>query len=260
MSSPQASLSPEALAAPYSIDELMITAYARQVKDGTISAVGTLSPLPAAGCLLASMTSAPGVKLILLGDPQAPLDRGSSQLFDLAQRGLLDLFFLSFVQMDAAANLNLVVLGEHDRPKVRFPGGAGSGMLYHMVNRIVLFKGTHTTRDFVPRVDFVTCSGFAAELDSWQRPGGPSKVITPLAVLAVDMEAKRIALESVHPGVTVQQVIDNTGFELHLPDDVPQTAPPTAEQLQIMRTRVMSRLSDIYPVYARKWAASLAGS
>jgi glutaconate CoA-transferase, subunit B len=259
MSGTETTLSQEALQAPYTLDELMITAFARQVKDGTFSAVGTLSPLPAAGCLLASMTSAPKVKLILLGDPEAPLDRGSSQLFDMAQRRLIDLFFLSFVQMDAAANLNLVAIGEHDRPKVRFPGGAGSGMLYHMVDRIVLFKSTHTTRDFVPKADFVTCSGFQTELDSWQRPGGPSKVITPLAVLAVEAEAKRISLESVHPGVDPQQVQDNTGFELHLPGQVPETAPPTADQLEVLRTQVRPRLESIYPVYARNWAASLAG-
>lgn len=242
-----------------SLDELMITALAREVRDGTFSAVGTLSPLPAAGCLLASLTSAPRVRLILLGDPQAPLDRGSSQLFDMAQRGLIDLFFLSFAQMDASANLNLTVIGEHQRPKVRFPGGAGSGMLYHMVPRVVLFKTSHTIRDFVPQVDFITCSGFGARLDPWQRPGGPSKVITPLAVLRVERRDGVIALESVHPGVTPQKVIDNTGFALQVPARVPQTAPPSREMLELLRGQVRPQLARVYPAYARHWQERLEG-
>ncbi len=248
-------------AAPWacSLDELMITALAREVRDNTFSAVGTLSPLPAAGCLLASLTSAPRVKLILLGDPEAPLDRGSSQLFDMAQRGLIDLFFLSFVQMDSEANLNLTVLGEHARPKVRFPGGAGSSMLYHMVSRVVLFKTSHTLRDFVPRVDFITCSGYSAPLDSWQRPGGPSKVVTPLAVLRVERSPMRIVLESVHPGVTPQQVQENTGFALDIPARTPQTPPPSPSELELLRSQVLPRLARIYPAYAQQWRDRLEG-
>ncbi|MEW5912759.1 MAG: CoA-transferase [Thermodesulfobacteriota bacterium] len=250
-------MSKPAAALACSLDELMITALAREVRDDTYSAVGTLSPLPAAGCLLASLTSAPQVKMIMLGDPEAPLDRGSSQLFDMAQRGLIDLFFLSFVQMDAEANLNLIALGQHDRPKVRFPGGAGSSMLYHMVSRVVLFKTSHTVRDFVPRVDFVTCSGYHAPLDSWQRPGGPSKVVTPLAVLRVEREPPRIVLESVHPGVTPEQVQENTGFALDIPARTPQTPPPSVQELEMLRSQVLPRLARIYPAYAQRWRERL---
>lgn len=240
----------------YTIDELMMAVIAREVRDGTYTAVGTLSPVPAAGCILASLTRAPRVRLIILGDPDTPLDRGSSQLFDMAQKGLVDLFFLSFVQLDAELNLNLTLIGDFKEPKVRFPGGAGSAMLYHMVKRIIIFKDSHTKRDFVPRVDFVTCSGFGTRLKEWQRPGGPYKIITNLAVMKIDGLRKKVVLESVHPGVSPQQVVKNTGFEIGVPRQVPVTIPPTQEELRLLRTEVKRRLARIYPLYSRRWASS----
>ncbi len=240
----------------YTVDELLMTTMAREVKDGALTAVGTLSPIPAAACILASLTTANHGRLIILGDPKSPLDRGSSQLFDMAQRGLIDLFFLSFVQLDADCNLNLTVIGDHGKPRVRFPGGAGSSMLYHMVKRIVIFKMSHTKMDFVPKVDFITCSGFGADLNEFQRPGGPDKIVTNLAVLKVDRGRKKIRLESVHPGVSVQKVVENTGFEMEIPSDVAETARPTREELTLLRTVVRERLLQIYPEYSKHWQSS----
>nr|HID59702.1 hypothetical protein [Desulfobacterales bacterium] len=237
----------------YTLDELIMTLIAREVNDGTCVAIGTLSPVPAAGCILASLTTAPHVKLIILGDPDSPLDRGSSQLFDMAQRGLIDLFFLSFVQMDGDCNLNLTVIGEHQKPLIRFPGGAGSSMLYHMAKKIIMFKMSHTKRDFVSKVDFITCSGFNAGLNDWQRPGGPYKIITNLAVMRADRERKRVILESVHPGVSPRKVVENTGFEIEVPSSVPETEPPNTEQLEILRTKVREKLAGIYREYSRRW-------
>lgn len=240
----------------FTLDELLMTTMSKEVKDGVFTAVGTLSPVPAAACILASLTTAKHAKLIILGDPESPLDRGSSQLFDMAQRGVIDLFFLSFVQMDADCNLNLTVIGDHEKPRIRFPGGAGSSMLYHMVKRIVIFKMSHTRKDFVPKVDFITCSGFGAELNEFQRPGGPDKIITNIAVLKVDRGKKKIRLESVHPGISVQQVIENTGFEIHIPSRVAETACPTTEELTLLRTVVKERLSRTYPEYSKHWQCS----
>jgi glutaconate CoA-transferase, subunit B len=236
----------------YTIDELLMTTMSREVKEGVLTAVGTLSPIPAAACILASLTTAKHARLIILGDPKSPLDRGSSQLFDMAQRGLVDLFFLSFVQMDADCNLNLTVIGNHEKPRIRFPGGAGSSMLYHMVKRIVLFKMSHTKKDFVPKVDFITCSGLGVDLNEFQRPGGPDRMITNLAVLKVNRGQKKIRLESVHLGISIQQVIENTGFEIEVPPDVPETTCPTVGELELLRTVVKERLSQIYPEYSKK--------
>jgi len=243
--------------APYTLDELLMTAIAREVKDGTFTAVGTLSPVPAAGCILASLTTAPHAKLIILGDSESPLDRGSSQLFDMAQRGLIDLFFLSFVQMDAECNLNLTVLGDYHKPRIRFPGGAGSAMLYHMVNKVIVFKSSHTKKYFVPKVDFITCSGFGTHLDNWQRPGGPNKIITNLATMKVERKRKKFILETVHPGISPHKVIMNTGFPVEVSSQVLETEFPTIDQLRLLRTVVRKRLEQIYPEYCRHWKIAI---
>ena len=234
-----------------------MTAIAREVKDGAFTAVGTLSPVPAAGCILASLTTAPKVKLIILGDSESPLDRGPSQLFDMAQRGLIDLFFLSFAQMDAECNLNLTVIGDYRKPRIRFPGGAGSSMLYHMVNNVIVFKSSHTKKYFVPKVDFITCAGFGTPLDNWQRPGGPNKIITNLATMKVERKRKKVILEAVHPGISPHTVIMNTGFPIEVPPKISETEPPTTDQLRLLRTIVRKRLEQIYPEYCRNWKKSI---
>ncbi len=233
-------------------EEMMIAAIAREVRDGKIAAVGTLSPIPAAACLLAHHSTAPASTIVILGDPMWPIDRGTSQLFDMAQRGLIDLFFLSGAQIDQRGNINLHVIGDYHRPKIRLPGGAGSAVLYYMVHRVILFKTTHTRRDFVQQVDFVTSPGYTPHLSRSYRPGGPHKVVTPLAVMAFNRQEGMIELESVHPGVTVEQVQENTGFDLPVPKTVAKTEPLTEEQRQILKTTVHIKLQRVYPNFARK--------
>jgi glutaconate CoA-transferase subunit B len=236
-------------------EEMMIAAIACEVRDGKTTAVGTLSPIPAAACLLAHHTTAPGSAILILGDPLWPIDRGTSQLFDMAQRGLIDLFFLSGAQIDRRGNINLHVIGDYYRPKVRLPGGAGSAVLYYVAHRVILFKTTHTRRDFVPQVDFITSPGYTPQLSSSFRPGGPYKVVTPLAVMAFDRQKGIFELESVHPGVTVEQVLENTGFELVVPEAVAETAPLTENQRRILRTTVAAELQRVYPAFSMKLGA-----
>lgn len=236
-------------------EEMMIAAIAREVRDGKIAAVGTLSPIPAAACLLAHNTTAPGSTILILGDPLWALDRGSSQLFDMAQRGLIDLFFLSGAQIDRRGNINLHVIGDYHRPKKRLHGGAGSAVLYYMAHRVILFKTTHTRRDFVEQVDFITSPGYTPQLSRSFRPGGPYKVVSPLGVMAFNQREGILELESVHPGVAVEQVVENTGFELPVPEIVPQTAPLAREERQILRTEVAAELQRVYPAFAMRLAA-----
>jgi acyl CoA:acetate/3-ketoacid CoA transferase beta subunit len=97
-------------------------------------------------------------------------------------------------------------------------------------------------RRFVEKVDYITSPGFLtggnARYEAGLTGGGPDKVITDLAVLGFDLDSKRMKLLSVHPGVTVQQVCDATGFELILPENVEVTPPPTEKELQILRENV----------------------
>ncbi|MBW2145745.1 MAG: CoA synthetase [Deltaproteobacteria bacterium] len=236
-------------------EEMMIAAIAREVRDEKIAAVGTLSPIPAAACLLASHTTAPGSIILILGDPMWPIDRGTSQLFDLAQRGLMDLFFLSGAQIDRRGNINLHVIGDYHRPKIRLPGGAGSAVLYYTAHRVILFKTSHTRRDFVQQVDFITSPGHTPQLSRSYRPGGPYKVITPLAVMAFNRKEGILELESVHPGVTVEQVLENTGFDLPMPDTVAETAPLSEEQRHVLKTTVRAEIQRVYPAFALRLGA-----
>lgn len=240
----------------YTSDELMSVVIARQIRDVETVATGANSPIPAAGCLLATMMQAPASRVIILGSRTHYPFTSGKEFFDFAQRGRLDLFFLGGIQIDAAANINLHVTGDYARPQRRFPGAFGSGVLYFVAKRVILFRTEHTRRLFVPRVDFITSPGSSAA--DVRRPGGPDKVVTPLALLAFDRERRRLELESVHPGHTIDEVRENTGFDLPLRPGAGGTRPPTTDELALLRGPVLDTLAPIYPAYV-EGARSAAG-
>ena len=159
-----------------SVDEFLAFHISREVRDHERTAVGTLSPVPLLGVLHAHASHASRGKFFLLGSGETPATDGSKELFDLAQRGKLDLFFLSGAQIDRKGNLNLTCIGPYDAPKVRLPGGAGSAMLYYMTKRVVLFTLAHSPRIFVEKCDFVT-SAASTPGYVWRR-GGPTRLVT----------------------------------------------------------------------------------
>ena len=228
----------------------MAAVIAREVRDRETVAVGTLSPVPAAGVVLASRRHAPGTTVMIINhDDYWPFHHGSKEFYDFAQRGKIDLFFLSGGQIDQFGNLNLITIGAHDHPAVRLPGGAGAAMLYHLARRVILFRRDHTPRVFVERVDWVASPGSGPARVA--RPGGPWKVVTPLAVLAFNRESRRLELESVHPGVSVADVQSATGFHLLGPREIRTTPPPTEQDLALLRGPVRESLAKLYPVFAR---------
>jgi glutaconate CoA-transferase, subunit B len=239
------------MAQPYSPEELMAVVISREVRDGETIGVGASSPVPAAGCILAGQLHAPRASIIILGSEEYyPFPAGSSELHFMAQKGEMDLFFLSGIQIDRAGNLNLHVLGNYEDPRVRLPGAYGSAMLYHMARRVILYRTEHTKRTFVEKVDFVTAAGVLPE--SASREGGPSLVVTPRAVLAWDRERREWTLAAVHPGCTVIDVEENTGFPLRVPQPVSMTPPPTRRELRLLRTWVRDRLRKIYPEFVER--------
>jgi len=231
--------------------ELMAVLLSREVRDGEISACGALSHIPAAGLLLAQATHAPDAELLILNSPFSPF-RTTRQFHFLAQRGEMGLFFVSGVQIDRHGNYNLHQLGpDHDRPKVRFPGGYGGGMIYYAARRTVVFRTEHTRRTLVEEVDYISAA--ASTPPEVLRRGHPSKVITTKATFRFDQAAARLVLESIHPPWTFADVRENTGFALD-PEAPPATLAPSAEELRVLREVVRPRMIETgtYPEWARR--------
>jgi glutaconate CoA-transferase subunit B len=239
--------------APYTPEELMAVVISREVRDRETTAVGTLSPIPAAGVLLARERHAShGTYLFYKSDYQPdvwwPFRHGSKEFYDFAQRGRLDLFFVSAAQIDQCGNINLNVIGDPAQPMVRLPGGAGTPMLWAMVRRVIVFKTDHSPRAFVPHVDFITCPG--SPPPGIASRGGLYKIITPLAVLRLNRDHRQLELQSVTPGSSVDEVQANTGFPLLIPEPVLKTPAPTTDELMTLRTAVRRHLEHIYPQFA----------
>ena len=234
----------------YTPEELMAVTIAREVRDGETVGVGAVSPIPAAGCILAEQLHVPHITLIILDcEEYYPFPAGSSELHFLAQRGELDLFFLSGIQIDRRGDFNLHVIGDYKSPTVRMAGAYGSVMLYYMAHRVILFRDQHTKRVFVEKVDFVTGAGVTPE--NVYREGGPALVVTPKAVLGWDKTAGGWSLDRFQPGSSIEDVRENTGFDLRVSPTVSLNQPPTTEELRVLRTVVKDKLARSYPDFVR---------
>jgi glutaconate CoA-transferase subunit B len=245
----------EALA-DYSDAELMAVLMSREVRDDEVSACGALSHIPAAALLLAKELHAPNAELIILNTPFRPFHT-SRQFHFLAQRGELGLFFVSGVQIDRHGNYNLHQLGpDPDHPQVRFPGGYGGGLIYYAARRSIVFRTEHTRRSLVERVDFISAAG-SSPVETL-RLGGPSKAITPKATFRFDTDSASLRLESIHPPYSMEEIRENTGFDLGVSGNVPATAAPTAEELTTLRGAVRRKMIDT-GTYA-DWAARTLGA
>jgi glutaconate CoA-transferase subunit B len=252
-------------AAPdFTTDELMVAALARQFSDGEQVVNGAASFVPVAAILLARETHAPGLvwlasavgldarpRRIPASTLEAPLWHRSAMhmpqyedFWSYALNGRwLTTFCVRGAQIDRFGNANNSVIGsDYHRPRVRLPGSAGVGDMGSVGKRLVYWTTTHDPRTLVERVDFVTCAGWLGGGDERERRGlrgGPDVLVSDLAVMDFEPRTKAMRLVSAHPGVTVDQVQAATGFELLLPDDpVPETAPPTAEDVRLIRETI----------------------
>ncbi|HUI97849.1 MAG TPA: CoA-transferase, partial [Xanthobacteraceae bacterium] len=201
-------------------EELLIDVVRRLLAGARHVAVGANSPIPAAAALLAQLQGIGAPAVSLQQSPEHNLwTDGGRELFDSAGQGRIDVFFLSGAQIDGAGNINLTVIGDYRRPEVRFPGAYGSAYLYFVVPRIILFRLEHSRRTLVDKVDFVTAPGTSPP--HVYRRGGPVALVTPLCEFAFDRSRARFRLASVHPGHSVEEVSDQTGFAFDLPEHVP---------------------------------------
>jgi glutaconate CoA-transferase subunit B len=234
-------------------EELLADVIARLIGDVRHVAVGNASPIPATAALLARERGNGQPYVSLLGSPKNTFwTDGARELFDCAGQGRIDVFFLSGGQIDGHGNVNLVEIGEHGHPKVRFPGSFGSAYLYYVVPKVILFRTEHSRRTLVPDVDFISAPGSSAP--NVFRSGGPIALITNRCLFS--FAGGRFTLASVHPGHTVEEVIENTGFEFDMPGSLPATVPetpaPTPPTLKLMRERVAPQLAEVYPQFARQ--------
>ena len=234
------------------LEEILINAISKNLDGLRHIAVGASSPIPGAAALLARTRSNGSMRVSILGSEDNNFfSDGGKEIFDIAGQGRMDAFFLSGAQIDGKANVNLVAVGDYNQPKARFPGSFGSGYLYFVVPRVILFRLEHTPRTLVKEVDFISAPGFSD--DDVYRPGGPYKLITDRCLFHVNKQQKCFELESVHPGHTVDEILEQTGFEFLLPDnEVPETETPDEATLKVIRGEVAREISEIYPSFASR--------
>jgi glutaconate CoA-transferase subunit B len=257
---------PGATAEPASVREIMAVFLARDMADGEEIFVGTNLPVIRAGALLAHLHHGPSMRVMVAHTRtnlyHAPVIEHFELLADWRaarwaesfysdheivtyQKSRRDsVFFVGALQIDPHGNSNLIGLaGRGRRFAVRGPGAIATTTNASHVARFYLYVNEHSRRVFVERCDFVSTFGWGSGGADARRKlglpgGGPRYCVTPLAILDFEPESRRLRLSSVHPGVTVEQVVAATGFELVLPDHVPVTESPTPEELAILRTRV----------------------
>lgn len=244
----------------YSPIELMVCAAARILEDNKIVVVGTGAPCAAAMLAqklfvpnLIIMFEAGGVAPIL---PTMPISVGDSRTFHkgiqatsmleimaTCQRGLIDFAFLGGAQIDRYGNLNSTMIGkDYYKPMVRLPGSGGANDLGSLSWKTIIMM-SQDKRRFVNSLDFMTTPGYlsgpgAREEAGLPRNTGPYKVITNLAVLRFDDKSKSMKAESLHPGVTRENLVENTCFDLMWVENLKETAPPSEEELHTLRVEV----------------------
>ncbi len=153
--------------------------------------------------------------------------------------------FSAGAQIDKYGNINCTFIGDYHRPKVFL------GQLQAQPEQIMysatsyLLQHTHDRRVFVEKVDFISTVGYLKGGNSRERAGLPPKkkitIFTNLAELGFDETSKQMMLVSVHPGVSVKDVQEKTGFELIVPREVPETERPTEQEVDIIRNRIDPR-------------------
>jgi glutaconate CoA-transferase, subunit B len=238
--------------------EIMISAILPMLEGLRHIAVGASSPVPGSAALLTRALSKGKTRVSLLGSRQHnPFTDGGKELFDCAAQGRIDAFFLSGGQIDGSANINLMGLGPHGQPKVRFPGSFGSAYLYHIIPRVVLFREEHTPRTLVTSAEFITAAGTSPAGEF--RPGGPFALVTGLCVFSFDRTAGKFTLVSTHPGISAKEVRAATGFDYIEPATVPQTPALTGDVRTLLLGEVAAQIAEIYPAFVKDHWRPLTG-
>jgi len=240
---------------PYSLNELLIIAVAREIHDyeNVILGVG----LPTTAGALAKAMHAPNVTLMMESgiidfEPLVPPNhiadahacRGFSYATDLfsaftmTYRGFVDVCFLGVAQIDKYGNLNTTVIGDYYKPKLRLPGSGGAADFISYAKRTVL---TLRGGEFVEKLDYFTSPGYLDGGDARDRSGlfpkgsGPSMLITTKGIFRFDKNTKEMYLDQVHPGVSVDDIKKDVPWDLKISPDLEETPPPSDEEIDFIR-------------------------
>lgn len=244
----------------YNIAEQMIVSAAREIKDGDIIYAGV--GMPNVAVLLAKFSHAPNATVFYetgiirtdpcilgLGVDTLPTQYMSDKLTDvlyinsLAQRGFFTLGFLGGGQIDRYGNVNTNCTGPYSNPSLRFPGSGGGCDIASLCRNVIVVIDQKRYR-FPERVDFVSAPGYLdGKPGSREKVGllpgtGPTRVVTNLGIYS--FREGEMVLESIHSraGVTLEDIRSNTGWDVRVSDDLKETAPPTGEELLLLRERV----------------------
>jgi glutaconate CoA-transferase subunit B len=241
--------------ADYTTSELMVSRAAKELKNGDVVFVGI--GVPSLAVNLAYRMHAPGLCMIYesgavgcvpkrlpisIGDPC--LVTGSLavvpmlDIFNLyLQRGLIDVGFLGGAQVDRFGNINSTVIGDYRNPKIRLPGSGGACEIAALAKKVVITIA-NSKRTLPQRVDFVTSPGYLGggrAREALGLKGGPELVITDMGVYRFDPETREMFLVSLHPGVTLRTIKENTGWDVKTAPDLAETPPPSPEEIRIIR-------------------------
>jgi glutaconate CoA-transferase, subunit B len=246
------------MAEAYTPHELMVAVASREIHDGDLVFVGMRLPILAYA--VARNSHAPSARGLfevgLMRDQPAPGFLGTmgdppnvdgalwatrmSNAMALMAQGKVDLGFIGGAEVDRFGNLNTSYVGDASHPSVKLPGSGGGADIAILSRRWVTLMN-HERRRLVERVSFITSPGHGDGSPGWRTRngilgGGPVAIITTLAVLRFADGGGEAYLASVHPGHTVDDVLANTGWKLHVPGDVGETSPPSeAEPASIRR-------------------------
>jgi glutaconate CoA-transferase subunit B len=246
--------------------EVMAAVIAHDLHDGQWVEVGANLPVPRAGALLAHLSHGPNMNVMIamtkaylrdtpvIEEFEFITDVGAmrwaeayyqhDQLLNNQRHRANGVFFCGGIQIDRFGNSNLIGIGQdYKNLKFRGPGAIGTCNATVQNGTWHLVTTSHDPRVLVDRVDFVSALGYGRGEPNLREElglpnGGPASIITPLCVFDFEEETRSARLKSIHPGVTRDEVIEKTGFEIIVPETVPTTAGPTPEELALLRTRI----------------------
>ncbi len=246
----------------YTIDEMMTVLMAREVRNDDVMIVGVATPMVWVAFTLAKVTHAPdAIYHYIMGNTFVLEPRQVSLLYhemntarayrfqnsvectleSLPSDKLTTIEFFRPAQIDQYGNTNNICIGDWNRPKIRLPGAAGIldfSMFYSRGS--FLYTPRHDKRTFIPteKLDFISGVGFPNGKASICGGSGPQCVITNLAYLDFEEKSKRMRVDSIHPGIEIEELKESTDFELLFTKNLKETEPPTVKEIRLLREKV----------------------